>query len=250
MNTKLKQNLINLGLSENEAMLYLSGLNLGQTTILDLSKNSGLKRSTIYGVIETLKQKNLCYEIMDGWKKSFAMREPSQLATILDQKKLELQKILPEFEAIVNLGQSNSGVEFHKGLSGIKSVYNEIIENICDDGFQYIIGDLDHWYELDRDFFEDYLTEKTKLSKKHNFDVKAIFRKTDKSAVSHIKRQKELNMQTKLIKLVENTPNFILTQEMLVIQQLSSPIHAIVIRNKGVIKLQKAMFEMIWNNHP
>jgi HTH-type transcriptional regulator, sugar sensing transcriptional regulator len=249
MNSKLKQNLIYLGLSENEAILYLAGLKLGPTTILDLSKNSDLRRSTIYGVIETLKLKNLCYEIMDGWKKSFAMREPSQLGTILDQKKLELQKILPEFEAIINLGQSNSGVEFHKELSGIKSVYNEIIENICDDGFQYIIGDLHLWYELDRDFFEDYLTEKTKLSKKHNFDVKAIFRKTDKSAVAHVKRQKELNMQTKLIELVDNTPNFILTQDMLVIQQLSPPIYAIVMRNKGILKLQKAMFEMIWNSN-
>jgi HTH-type transcriptional regulator, sugar sensing transcriptional regulator len=247
MNPKLLQTLANLGLSENESILYLTGLSLGKTTILELSKNSGLKRSTIYGVIETLKSKNLCYEIMDGWKKSFGMKEPSQLGVILDQKKQELQKILPEFESILNLDQVSSGIEFHKDLVGVKAIYNEIIENICDGGFQYIIGDLDLWYELDRDFFEDYLTEKTKLSKKHNFDVKAIFRKTDKSAVAHIKRQKELNMQTKLIDLVDNTPNFILTQDILVIQQLIDPIHAIVIRNKGIIKLQKAMFEMIWS---
>ena len=245
MNQKLITALLELGLRENEANLYLAGLQLGPTTILKLAKYSGIKRSTIYGIIDNLKQKELCYEQMDGWKKSYAMSEPTKLKNILETKKQELDKILPEFEAVTNLDQRSSSVEYYKGLEGIKKVYQEVQTNIKDGGFHYIFGDLKIWYDLDKDFIEQYITQKAKISIKFDYSVKAIFKKDERSLLN-MKNQDKLNMQIRLVDQLKDFSNIILTQEFLLIQQLSEPIHGIVIRNPGAIKAQKEMFEMLW----
>ena len=246
MNQKLITTLLDLGLRENEANLYLAGLKLGATTILDLSRESEIKRSTIYGIIENLKQKGLCYEQMDGWKKSYVMSEPIKLKNILETKKLELDKILPEFEAVTNLDQRSSSVEYYKGLEGIKTVYQEILDTIRDDNFKYILGDLKFWYDLDPVWFDNFLKERTKLSKKYNYKIRAIFQKDERSIMNQ-KNEDKMNMEIKLINQIKDISNILITQDFVLIQQYTDPIHGIVIRNTGAAKMQKEMFEMLWD---
>ncbi len=245
MNQKLITTLLELGLRENEANLYLVGLKLGATTILELSRESDIKRSTIYGIIENLKSKGLCWEQIDGWKKLYIMSEPSKLQHILEAKKLELDKVIPQFEALVNLDQNNSNIEYYKGLEGVKTVYGKLVQNIKDGGFHYILGDLQSWYDLDSQFIEQHIQERARISKDYDYSIKAIFNKSSASINNQV-RQKKLNMKIKFIDFGDDISNIILTKDFLFIQQLSQPIHGIVIRNSGAIKAQKEMFEMLW----
>ncbi len=245
MNQKLITTLLDLGLRENEANLYLTGLKLGATTILELSRESDIKRSTIYGIIDNLKQKGLCYEQVNGLKKLFAMSQPSTLKNILEDKKLDLEKSLPEFEALQNLDQSNSSVEYYKGLGRIKTIYQQILKDIRGDGFEYILGNLQLWYDLDPDFIKQHIEERARISKNYNYSIKAIFKKTSASSKNQT-QEKKFNIQIKFMDFDANVSNIILTQDFLLIQQLSEPIHGIVIRNAGAIKAQKEIFEMLW----
>ena len=54
-------------------------------------------------------------------------------------------------------------------------------------------------------------------------------------------------MQIKFVDFGKDISKIILTQDFLLIQQLSEPIHGIVIRNAGAIKAQKEIFEMLWS---
>ena len=245
MTPKLITTLLELGLRENEANLYLTGLKLGATTILELSRESDIKRSTIYGIIENLKSKGLCWEQMDGWKKLYAMSVPTKLTDILEAKKLELDKVLPEFEALVNLDQNDSSIEYYKGLEGIKIVYQKILENIKNGGFHYIMGDLQPLYDLDLEFIRQHIAERAKISQKYDYSIKAIFNKSSAS-INNQAQQKKLNMKIKLVDFGVDISNIILTKDFLFIQQLSQPIHGIIIKNSGAIKAQKVMFEMLW----
>ena len=43
-----------LGLSEHEAAVYLAALELGEANIQEISRKSGVKRTSIYNFIDTL----------------------------------------------------------------------------------------------------------------------------------------------------------------------------------------------------
>ena len=58
-NEKLQSILKNIGLSETEAEVYLASLSLGPTTILKIARSSGVKRTSVYTIIDALKEKGL-----------------------------------------------------------------------------------------------------------------------------------------------------------------------------------------------
>ncbi|MCX6729918.1 MAG: BlaI/MecI/CopY family transcriptional regulator, partial [Candidatus Portnoybacteria bacterium] len=67
------------GLSNNEAKVYLAGLEIGQASIQDLAQKSQVKRTTIYTVLEGLKEKGLMSQIKRGSKAFLVSENPENL---------------------------------------------------------------------------------------------------------------------------------------------------------------------------
>ena len=89
----LIQILNDMGLSENESKVYFMALSLGPTTILKLSQASELKRTTVYSVVESLKQKGLINTQVNGFKKKFVAEDPKKLEVILNSRKEKLNTL-------------------------------------------------------------------------------------------------------------------------------------------------------------
>src|SRR3989338_3658806 len=106
--------LISIGLSDNEAKVYMAILDLGQATVLEISAKAGVNRPTTYVQIESLKKMGLVSSQTKGKKQIFIAESPDQLEFVIEQekktveqKKEELAKILPELINIFNLSDSN-----------------------------------------------------------------------------------------------------------------------------------------------
>src|SRR3989344_8581990 len=98
----LKQ-LTSLGLSDNEAKVYMAMLELGSATVLEISAKAGVNRPTTYVQIESLKKMGLVSTQTKGKKQIFIPESPDQLEFMIERekkeievKKEELQKLLPE----------------------------------------------------------------------------------------------------------------------------------------------------------
>lgn len=89
---KLFTTLTNLGLTEKEAKVYLANLALGPTTILQITRGAELKRTTVYSIIESLKQKGLINIEARGFKKLFVAENPERLESILEEKNNKIKK--------------------------------------------------------------------------------------------------------------------------------------------------------------
>ena len=91
------------GLSENEAKVYLAALELGETSVYRLAKKSGVKRTTTYLAVESLKEKGL----MSGYNRNNVTicyaENPKKITDHLEKKKRSLDKIMPELLAFTNL---------------------------------------------------------------------------------------------------------------------------------------------------
>ncbi len=124
----LEQYLQNIGLDAKEAKIYLAGLQLGPTTIVELAKASGIKRSTVYEVIESLKEKNMINVSQKGKRKVFIVQEPDNLLLYLKQKENVLSQIMPDLEALKNTSANKPAIRIFEGQSGLEQIYEDMIK--------------------------------------------------------------------------------------------------------------------------
>ena len=243
-NDKILNSLKELGLKEKEASVYLASLALGATTILKLSKQSEVSRTTIYEVIDALEKKGLMKKEIKGLKTLYAPEHPERLENTLEVKRNLLQKVLPELEGKYHLKSTESAIKYYEGLNAIKNVYNDLLKDLKIHDFYYAISNIKEWQELDEDFFLKNHVEKRA---EKGIETKLLFTDSD---LAQKRKQTERNYNEE-IKLLPKDSNIhvdiVITPYKLVMFQLHEPLVALVIENKTMINTQKALFEILWN---
>ncbi|KKP69352.1 hypothetical protein A2011_01290 [candidate division CPR3 bacterium GWE2_35_7] len=122
------------GLSENETKVYLESLKHNETSPFQLSKATGIPRTTVYDVVMELSLKGLIeLEQSDGIQKQqtkIRAKNPSILRTILQGKRKELTSLeldilnfLPNLKADFHQNKVNADFQFFPGIEGAKNVY-------------------------------------------------------------------------------------------------------------------------------
>jgi sugar-specific transcriptional regulator TrmB len=123
----LNKELEKFGLNKKEARIYLASLELGETTIQRIAKKSGVKRTTVYDIINSLKDKGLISELTKNKKTFYYAEDPRKLKTIMEEKNNILEKIMPELLSITNLIDKKPKIKFFEGENGIKAIYKDTL---------------------------------------------------------------------------------------------------------------------------
>ena len=129
--------LASLGLTQNEARVYLALSSLGLATATKISSMSKVHRVNVYDAIEKLKKRGLISHVINEGKKYFQATSPQNLLNILKEKEIMLQSILPQLELNEKLGHDKSDVEIQEGVSAIRNLflhYLDMNEDILDFG--------------------------------------------------------------------------------------------------------------------
>src|SRR5262249_32596926 len=137
--------LIDLGLPENEGRVYLAALNSGPASVQRLAKLSGVKRTTVYTLLESLIRRTLIHEELRGFKRVFVAEHPKSLEAILDARRLALQSSLPELIALFNLKSGEDTIRFYDGLEATKQVYEGLLEDIRPGEDYLVLSALNPW---------------------------------------------------------------------------------------------------------
>jgi sugar-specific transcriptional regulator TrmB len=244
-NDKIFDSLTQLGLEEKESHLYIASLSIGPSTILKLSKVSGVKRTTIYEIINSLEQKGLMRKEIHGFKTLYSAEHPERLENSLDSKKMLLLKILPELEGLYQLKGTESSIKFYSGLSSIKNVYNDLLKDLKVNDFYYAISNIMEWQGFDEEFFlKNHVGKRSKIG----IETKLLF---INSELAQKRKQTEKNFNEEIKILPENSKfhvDLVITPYKLVMFQLYEPLIAIVIENKSIIELHREIFELVWNS--
>ena len=243
-NEKILNSLREFGLKEKEASVYLASLALGATTILKLSKQSEVSRTTIYEVIDALEKKGLMKKVIKGLKTLYAPEHPERLENTLELKRTLLQKVLPELEGKYHLKSTESAIKYYEGLNAIKNVYSDLLKDLKPHDFYYAISNTDEWQTMDDDYFM-----KNHVEKRAELDITTNLLFVD-TKISQYRKQIERNYNEKIRLLPKNSDihvDMAITPYKLVMFQLHEPLIALVIENKTMISNQKALFEILWN---
>ena len=135
MSDKTQKALLQLGFTEKEIASYVSLLELGASSVQDISRQTGINRVSIYDAISELKAKGLVSESRKGKKRLFVAEDPDAILELIRVQKSKLHaeennlqdSILPLLKAI-NVRQENKPqIRFFEGKDGIEKVFDEYI---------------------------------------------------------------------------------------------------------------------------
>jgi sugar-specific transcriptional regulator TrmB len=133
MDEKLVKELIEIGLAEKEARVYLASLELGPDTAQNIAVKAQISRPNTYIAIEALTKRGLMSSFKKGKKKMFRSENPEFLRGIL-QKQIEaylskdkyLSSIMPQLLSVCTLSEMPE-IRLLEGGDGLRYAQQEIL---------------------------------------------------------------------------------------------------------------------------
>src|SRR3989338_7274607 len=116
------------GLNEKEVAIYLACLELGSATTPILAKKSGLKRTTVYSILDHLVALGVVNQILKGKLKQFSPVDPEYLIDILESRKEKLTTALPYLQELFNKQTSRPKIFFFERKESLKQIYDDVLK--------------------------------------------------------------------------------------------------------------------------
>lgn len=233
-----------LGLTDAQAKVYLATLETGEGNLQEISRKSGVKRTSIYNFIDELKAKGLLIETKRNKRKVYSAIHPEQLIEVEKTRLSELQRTLPELLAIYNKTQDRPKVSFYDGIEGIKEVYADMLA----DKHQIIaFEDLEHMkIALPKTFYEYFPPERAK----RGILFRSILRDTP-IARDFIKNNRQLLRQSKLIESGDwKTEINIYGKKVAMMSFRAKTPFCVLIEDEAVADTLRSVWENLWESIP
>jgi len=125
-----------LGLTDKEVKVYLALLEVDGDSVIDLSKKTGINRTTIYPVLEGLSLKGLVSEIKVDKKVMYAAESPERLETYVERRIINLEEqekrlkdIIPQLKSQIREGGEKPIIKYFEGKEGILHANEEFVKS-------------------------------------------------------------------------------------------------------------------------
>lgn len=238
----LEKELLKAGFSDKEARVYLASLELGETSIGRLAKKSGVKRTTVYLAIESLKEKGYISSIKKRNKTVFFAEDPRKLHELMEDNKKSIDKIIPELLSFSNSIDKKPKIRYFEGKEGIKEIYKETLK--------YPNQEMCSWfsesaYNFDEKFFSDfYWAERTKKRiwvraiVPDNKKTREMIEKNDQKYIrkSKLVKSEKFKMPVDITLYSDNQVGLFSYEEEL----------GVIIESKKIQESLKSIFEVMW----
>ena len=238
------------GLSSNQASVYVATLQLGVDTVLNISKSSGLKRPTVYLILDDLEKLGLISKTIKQNKLLYKAEDPERLLTDLRTKTELIKNALPSLKAIHNIDPEKPNIKIAEGIAGVRGVYNGIFTYLSHHPEEklLIFGSLkdaaQHFEASVIDYFYQVMSKSQNVIREignDDYETRKYFRTSVKLNPRHE------------IRLIRNEGRFFETDNMLygntlIIFSVKEQIFATIIESANIAETYKTLFNMAWNS--
>ncbi len=121
----IKESLRRFGLSETEAVIYLALIKIGESTAVQLAKETDVHRRTIYDNLNILLKKGLVSFKIKNKVKYFEATNPNSLKVFIEEKNKILNDILPALNSFYKQEQKTPRINVYVGLDSAKAIIEE-----------------------------------------------------------------------------------------------------------------------------
>ncbi len=244
------ETVMSIGLTKGEAKVYLTLLKVGNTTSGRIINESRVSRSKVYDVLERLKQKGLAIEVIKENVKYFEATDPKRILEYLQIKKEEIQNKIEKSQKLVNdlnklksLHIEKQEARVYTGVEGLKTVYNEILEEL-EKGEEYLafgIGKVEIQREEISSFFKNFHVRRASNKVK----ARIIMQRETKKEMANFSELKYYQYRFTDVKIPTNIA--IWKDNILHSVWEDNPL-AFVIKSKQVAEKYKRYFDDVWKS--
>ena len=228
-----------LGFSQNETTIYLTLLEQGPLFLQNLSRETGIKRTTLYAIIDKMIEKNIMGVEIDKKRKKYYLKDPQNLLLQLNQQKYLLEALMPELQNLFHKQTGGNRIQIYDTVKGVQKSIEEIVELDPEKNEVLAIeGDLGSSFNIGFDFWKQLLAKK----KKRGIKSRGIIPSSDKD--DFILKNHPHDMRTSamlnnfkiLLYLYSNKCMIVIPAETL----------CIIIENKRIKDSFTDIFEIVW----
>jgi len=215
-----------LGLTKNEALVYIDLLELGSSSSGEIIRKSGLHGSKVYAALDRLKRKGLANYVIKSGKKSFIATDPRRLLELEQERETLVKQIVPELERLHRKPRYRVNIEIYEDWEGLKNIV------------QTTLG-CRHFDVLasEDEIFPGFSDKFSKQIAKKKISVRVLANKNIKEKIG-------------ILKILPNSfispfSILVLEKKVAIIVYAERP-YAILIESESVYKKYKAYFEILW----
>ncbi len=224
-----------LGLSRNEAKIYLALLEIGEAQAGALSKKTQINRTTTYDALERLLEKGLISYSIQAGRKMFQASSPEKLMENIKEQEHTAKEIIPELQQVYHSSKTKEESHMHKGRKGIKSILHDILKYK-----EYIaFGSSGQFLEIMKHDFMVFQRRKKEQSIKARVILNESARKSETISFAYTQFRYIPNSYA------TPTSTFVYGDNSAIIIWGENPV-AIVINSKAIAKSHRSYFELLW----
>lgn len=120
--------LTQLDLAKNEALIYETLLERGQSSVSSISLHSQIHRRNVYDSLNRLMEKGFVFEIVQKNENQYQAVDPRKLIEHVREKETLLAGVMPDLEKLYRGLPSSETVSIYKGIEGWKNYLRDLLE--------------------------------------------------------------------------------------------------------------------------
>jgi sugar-specific transcriptional regulator TrmB len=129
-----------LGLTKNEALIYLFLLKIGETTTGKIIKETQIVNSQVYETLNSLVARGLVSYNLQKDGKHFLAEDPKKFMELEEARKKKIQELIPGLLSLKNNEQKETITAVYEGYEGFKTAFKKIIDDCPSGGEISILG--------------------------------------------------------------------------------------------------------------
>lgn len=234
-----------LGLSKQEAQVYVNTLKLGLAKASEIAQKSKVKREACYYILKLLKEKAFISEVIKSGVKYYSSVNPKAIFNLIEdemrEKKEALEEILPELDSLQKIALTIPKIEVYEGVEGFKTIVAKLIEKPNQDIFAYVPENILH-------FLPAFHLQFRRRRKEKNVKINVITKKTSFMEGIKMKDKEEIRETRFNENIMKNIDSayFILADAVLIIKANEKEQLGIYIKEESTARLQRNVFEEAW----
>ena len=258
--TQLESKLEPFGFSKNEGQVYLTLLECGWLTVLDLSRKINIKRPTLYRILEDLVQKGMVEVKISDKTTYYNASSPDQLTTIITEKEQQLGDIkalsfplINELNLLKQINPQETDVIFYRGKRGLEYALTQEFKEQND---KVLIIDTDRWWKITKDKFSESIRERIMDKKINIYELQneVIYQPIPKNAETNWTKNKQYlthNYSHRLLpkKILNITQDIVIFNKTIHFYGVKSKeLFVIEIKDNDLVQMFQQIFKMFWNS--
>jgi sugar-specific transcriptional regulator TrmB len=232
--------LTSLGMSPQEAGVYLACFKLGGSSATVIAKEAGMQRTAVYPILKTLAEKGLVTIYFKGSRKIFRAQRPNRISEIFSNKLETFNKLIPTIETMDKKQAQIFGLRFIESKNELEKFYEEILDEYKNKEY-YIIGNTPAWENVIKEFFDKYRRDRAELNIKTKLLLSYDSKQNNPTKESLLREFKYMPEKYKF----KSTIDIFKDKILIVSPDLSSL--AVVIAIPAMVDIFKSVFEVIWD---